>query len=441
MADTTNEPAAAADPQPPVVTFKKRGAKASQNIRKRPAAPAKPQSDDSSDFSSSEDESGHRIKRRKNKGAGVVTASSANTKPVNRESAAAIATADRKVQIADTNDATKHVEWFDDDVKDARSLKAQAASNDVQVPDGTYRGLANQTSFIKKNPNAPNKSFGPIKGATNIRTITVTDYSPDVCKDYKQTGFCGFGDNCKFLHDRSDYKQGWELDKEWENVTKGKQLKGTVVASANRTKVEDKDDDEESMLEDIPFACFICKGPYKEPIVTKCGHYFCEQCALQRYKKDPSCAACGSGTNGLFSSAKRLKKLLERKRELADKRRQEALEAGEEDLLETPGIARLPPAPPALLLLVLEIPGIVRLLVPRALLPRDLLETPGIALAPQALLRQDLLGTLGTVLALRAPSPGTPRTLGSSSRSPWTPSFQGPPRPLRSRSPAAAWPP
>ncbi|GFN16120.1 RNA-splicing factor [Aspergillus tubingensis] len=331
MAEATNETAAAAaaDPQPPVVTFKKRGAKASQNIRKRPAPPPVSQDDDSSDFSSSEDESGHRIKRRKNKGAGVVSASSATTKPVDREPATT-ATGDGKVQLADTNDATKHVDWFDEDSKDARSSKAQAISSEPQMPDGTYKGLANQTSFIKKNPNAPNRSFGPIKAATNIRTITVTDYSPDVCKDYKQTGFCGFGDNCKFLHDRSDYKQGWELDREWETVTKGKQLKGTVVASADRTTTENKDDDEEAMLEDIPFACFICKGPYREPIVTKCGHYFCEQCALQRYRKDPSCAACGSATNGLFSTAKRLKKLLERKRELAAKRRQEAIEAGEE---------------------------------------------------------------------------------------------------------------
>lgn len=198
MAETTNDTAAtaaaAADPQPPVVTFKKRGAKASQNIRKRPAPPPVSQDDDSSDFSSSEDESGHRIKRRKNKGAGVVSASSATTKPVDREPAAT-ATGDGKVQLADTNDATKHVDWFDEDSKDARSSKPQSASNEPQMPDGTYRGLANQTSFIKKNPNAPNRSFGPIKAATNIRTITVTDYSPDVCKDYKQTGFCGFGDN------------------------------------------------------------------------------------------------------------------------------------------------------------------------------------------------------------------------------------------------------
>lgn len=129
-------------------------------------------------------------------------------------------------------------------------------------------------------------------------------------------------------------KQGWQLDREWESVTKGKKnLGGTVVASANRDwtaadKNED-DDEDEVMLEKIPFACFICKQSYREPIVTRCGHYFCESCALKRYRKDPTCAACGLATNGVFNSAKRLKKLLERKRERAARKRQAAIEAGE----------------------------------------------------------------------------------------------------------------
>ena len=121
--------------------------------------------------------------------------------------------------------------------------------------------------------------------------------------------------SCKFLHDRGDYKQGWQLDRDWETVTKGRKIAGTVVAGANKSKSEEVDEDEEAMLENIPFACVICKGDYKAPIVTKCGHYFCESCALARYRKDPNCAACGSGTNGVFNSAKKLKKLLERKRE------------------------------------------------------------------------------------------------------------------------------
>ncbi len=111
-----------------------------------------------------------------------------------------------------------------------------------------------------------------------------------------------------------------------------------MVASADRRfnksggqdDQEDADEAEEAILENIPFACVICKGPYKSPVVTRCGHYFCEGCALKRYRRDPSCAACGLGTNGVFNAAKRLQKLLDKKRERAARKRQEAIEAGED---------------------------------------------------------------------------------------------------------------
>lgn len=32
-------------------------------------------------------------------------------------------------------------------------------------------------------------------------------------------------DTCIFLHDRSDYKSGWQLEKEWEQKQKEKQAK------------------------------------------------------------------------------------------------------------------------------------------------------------------------------------------------------------------------
>ncbi|KAK7413998.1 RNA-splicing factor [Neonectria punicea] len=326
MADSHDAPVA------PVAVFKKRGAKGKANLRKRPATPPPADSDDS-DYSSSEDESGRRIKRRKK--TATVTASSKNNVTGSKDLSATVHAADRSVLITSANDATKQSNWYDEDSKDALSAKSllgstRTASKDAQ-PDGTYKGLANQTSFIQRNPDAPNRSVGPVKAPTNIRTITIMDYAPDVCKDYKQTGWCGFGDNCIFLHDRSDHKLGWQLDREWEAVTKGKKnLGGTIVASANRDqKAEEEDDEDEAMLEKIPFACIICKEPYREPVVTRCGHYFCEPCALKRYRKDPTCAACGSSTNGVFNSAKRLKKLLERKRERAAKKRQAALEAGE----------------------------------------------------------------------------------------------------------------
>ncbi|KAI2627153.1 hypothetical protein GGS21DRAFT_528801 [Xylaria nigripes] len=324
-------------PVAPVAIFKKRGAKGKANFRKRPTTPPPADNDDSdgSDFTSSEDEAGQRVKRRKRNAAAITASSKNNTHPRSNEHSAVVFEADRSIPITSTNDATKQTNWYDEDANvtaHTKPLPKSSAGGDNATPDGTYKGLANRTTFIQKNPNAPDRKVGPIKAATNIRTVTTMDFAPDICKDYKQTGFCGFGDNCKFLHTRLDYKQGWQLDKEWENVTKGKKnIGGKVIASANRdAQTEEGNDPDEALLEKIPFACFICKGPYKEPIITRCGHYFCLACALQRYRKDPSCAACGSGTNGVFNTAKTLKKLLEKKKERQEKKRLAAIEAGEE---------------------------------------------------------------------------------------------------------------
>ncbi|KAI9163532.1 Pre-mRNA-splicing factor [Paramyrothecium foliicola] len=336
MDSTSDNTAIAAADAASVSLFKKRGVKGKANLRKRPATPPPANSDSDSDFSSSEDESGQRVKRRKK--TAVVTASSKDQSKGESQIGATVFTADRNAGITSANDATKASNWYDENAKDALSAKnllgsTRSTDSAAKTPDGLYKGLANQTSFIQKNPDAPSRTVGPVKAPSNIRTITVTDFAPDVCKDYKTTGFCGFGDNCKYLHAREDYKQGWQLDREWESVSKSrKNHGGTVVASANRESGNngEAEDEEDAMLENIPFACIICQQSYREPVVTRCGHYFCEPCALKRYRKDPTCAACGSGTNGVFNSAKKLKKLLEKKRERAAKRRQEAIEAGEE---------------------------------------------------------------------------------------------------------------
>lgn len=316
--------------------FKKRSAKKS-TIRKRPETPPATL-DSGSEDSISDDNEGRSIKRRRRKG-GVTVSTKAGTGNASDEVEVTKFTADRSAQIESTNDATKQSNWFDENGRDNMSAKSllgtTRSSRDVNPEangGGAYKGTANYQSFIQKNPNAPTRQVGPIKAPTNIRTITVTDFAPDVCKDYKQTGFCGFGDSCKFLHAREDYKQGWELDRDWEVGTKGKKVAGKTMASANRA-TKDGDggsDDDDAALEGIPFACIICKKPYKNPIITKCGHYFCESCALQRYRKTPSCAACGAGTGGVFNGAKNLKKLLDKKRERAKRLREKAAEDGVE---------------------------------------------------------------------------------------------------------------
>ena len=134
------------------------------------------------------------------------------------------------------------------------------------------------------------------------------DFAPDVCKDYKETGYCSFGDTCKFLHDRGDYKRGWEIDAEWEE-----KMKAAKEAGAGGDEGEyfiGSDDDEE-----LPFACHICRKPFTNPVETRCKHFFCEKCALRRYSKKgkAGCAICGKPTLGIFNiNEKFSKKVRER---------------------------------------------------------------------------------------------------------------------------------
>lgn len=189
MAEASGAAAAAsADVEIPATLFKKRGAGAESNTRKKKIAPRSEDEDDSHD-SASDNETGQGIKRRR-KGAGIISASSANnanqsTTNIKLSSASTVA-ADRSAAITGSDDATKQSNWFDEQGEKSRPGQTGAATTNR-----TYKELAHQTSFIQKNPNAPTpKSIGPQKAPSNVRTITLTDYAPDVCKDWKQTGYC-----------------------------------------------------------------------------------------------------------------------------------------------------------------------------------------------------------------------------------------------------------
>lgn len=165
--------------------------------------------------------------------------------------------------------------------------------------DKIYRGAANYQQFYEKRDTAMGNASsgmvrkGPIRAPTNLRATVRWDYQPDICKDYKETGYCGFGDSCKFLHDRSDYKFGWQLEREELHHD------------------HDHDDDDDTNYEihedaELPFKCFICRNSFTNPIETKCGHYFCEKCALDNYRKSTKCYICNAQTSGIFKPAKKL---------------------------------------------------------------------------------------------------------------------------------------
>ncbi|XP_070583197.1 E3 ubiquitin-protein ligase RNF113A isoform X2 [Erythrolamprus reginae] len=192
--------------------------------------------------------------------------------------------------------------------KDAQAIfeRSQQIQKELQgkEDDKIYRGINNYQKYVKpKDTSMGNASSGivrkgPIRAPEHLRATVRWDYQPDICKDYKETGFCGFGDSCKFLHDRSDYKHGWQIERELDE---------------GRYGLNDDENYEVSSDEDeLPFKCFICRSSFKNPVVTKCKHYFCENCALQHYRKSQRCYVCDKQTNGVFNPAKELLTKLEK---------------------------------------------------------------------------------------------------------------------------------
>ncbi|ALC46891.1 CG4973 [Drosophila busckii] len=190
--------------------------------------------------------------------------------------------------------------------RDAQAIHARSIKINEELEgkadDKIYRGINNYAQYYKKKDTAAGNASsgmvrsGPIRAPAHLRATVRWDYQPDICKDYKETGFCGFGDSCKFLHDRSDYKAGWQMEKDHEA-----EKRGECDSDGDEHKYEIHSDEE-----CLPFKCHICRQSFTNPVVTKCKHYFCEKCALAQYKKSQRCIICSQQTNGIFNPAKEL---------------------------------------------------------------------------------------------------------------------------------------
>lgn len=90
----------------------------------------------------------------------------------------------------------------------------------------------------------------------------------------------------------------------------------------------DDSDSGDSDDEDVPFACLICRKHYTDPVVTRCGHYYCSACAIKRYAKTPKCLACGAPTGGIFNRADKVIEKMNKKRKEKEDKDGEEHEAG-----------------------------------------------------------------------------------------------------------------
>lgn len=161
-----------------------------------------------------------------------------------------------------------------------------------------------------------------LSSLSHVKANVRFDYAIDLCKDWKEFGYCGFGDNCKFLHDRSDYKTGWELEEEYQKrieQEKAQQQAALEAGEDNCETIENPyyipDEAEEACSSSIPLECPFCNASYKAPIVkmnsTSCKHFYCQSCVMTHQataaKKDnlmsrttkftcPVCSVVGDAT-------------------------------------------------------------------------------------------------------------------------------------------------
>ncbi|CAG8507226.1 423_t:CDS:2 [Diversispora eburnea] len=238
------------------VTFFKKKTKINKNVRKRKQSP------------SAEEEEGSVVITKERK---LDTSSPfvQNTKKENRtvtEDIGGTFIASKSAVSSIPHDvATRTAEWETETDRDAQALLEKKLAAE-EVDDNFYKGQNSYKTYIKKRDTAAGNAAsskikaGPIRAPTNIRVTSRFDYQPDICKDYKETGYCGYGDSCKFLHDRGDYKTGWQLEKEWDD------MQGNLRKDPNAFLVEDSDEESE---EELPFACIICRQEFKNPVITK----------------------------------------------------------------------------------------------------------------------------------------------------------------------------
>lgn len=96
-----------------------------------------------------------------------------------------------------TSASTTALEILAGDAAEELDLKRQkrvsALDEDVGLDDGLYHGMKAYGGKIKKSQEvAKSMRVGPQRtSGSTIRTVTMIDYQPDVCKDYK--GVCALG--------------------------------------------------------------------------------------------------------------------------------------------------------------------------------------------------------------------------------------------------------
>lgn len=146
---------------------------------------------------------------------------------------------------------------------DSPERACQPASVDKRKADPDERPV--KFRKFKESLIAPKLGFAP---------TTFLDMQPNICTDYQKTGYCGYGDSCKFLHIRED-------------------MKAPVDEPAHAHKPAHREAPREAVQ---PDSCPVCSQAFTDPVETKCHHVYCMECFLAHSKTSPLCVVCKKDT-------------------------------------------------------------------------------------------------------------------------------------------------
>lgn len=239
------------------------------------------------------------------------------------------------VELQNFNDACKEEEIYTEASKDAISKTKRQIELTKSIQEGTldpklYRGKDGYAKYLTKSEQDLNNSkytgsLGPMRVNTNIKSISQIDYAMGICKDFKNAGVCGFGDDCIFLHERGEIKSSWEIDKELKKkeMRKLELIKKGINPSSYDTNT--KNDFSLTKLNQLEKEtnCGICGKECINPVITLCEHVFCESCALQYYNnKSKLCYVCSKHLKGVFNNASSIQVKINIKKELMEKKKE-----------------------------------------------------------------------------------------------------------------------
>lgn len=254
-----------------------------------------------------------------------------------------------KNNIYYTTNSTKNLnseDVYTEHDKDALAIKKKNMLISKLIKEGKldpkiYRGQNAYALYLDKSErdienSKVTGSMGPMRVNTTIKAISQVDYAKGICKDYKNTGVCGYGDGCVFMHDRSEYKSSYEIDleiKKKENrklailKKKGLDIKSQEVLNnldlynesgdyigENNIDLNNKfkrfKTESEKQKDKASYVCNICNNEFVNPVITICNHIFCESCALQNYNISKLCFVCKKELKGIFNNAEDVKEMI-----------------------------------------------------------------------------------------------------------------------------------